>query len=121
MQVSRRVFSTWQGLALPLLALGGLAQLGYWAVVAQDIDRPLDSVCASWDREASIGIALLVPRSTALAETQLDDALYRLRRARNNCRAGRLALAREDYAALRDAHPFPGRSTAETSGKGATP
>lgn len=119
MPANRRTLPTWQRLLLLLLVLGGFAQLGYWAVVAEGIDRPLDSVCASWDREASIGIALLVPRSTALAESQLDDALFQLRRARKNCRAGRLGLAREDYASLRDAYPFPSRSAADASGQGA--
>ncbi len=111
--------STWQRLVLLLLAFGGFAQIGYWSVVAEGHERPLDAVCASWDREASIGIALLVPNQTALAESQLDDALFQLRRARKNCRAGRLDLARQDYALLRDAHPFPNRSAVDASGRGA--
>jgi hypothetical protein len=116
-----RALSTWQRLLLLLLAIGGFAQVGYWAVVAEGIDRPLDALCASWDREASIGIALLIPNPTALAESQLDYALFQLRRARRNCRAGWLDLARQDYAALRDAHPFPSRSLVDASGKGARP
>jgi hypothetical protein len=64
-------------------------------------------ICASWDREASIGIAPLVLDSTPLAESRLDDALYRLRRARKNCRAGWLELARQDYTSLRNADRLP--------------
>jgi hypothetical protein len=121
MPASARALSTWQRLLLLLLAIGGFAQVGYWAVVAEGIDRPLDAVCASWDREASIGIALLVPDPGALAESQLDYALFQLRRARRNCRAGWLDLARQDYAALRDAHPYPNRSLVDASGKGGRP
>jgi hypothetical protein len=118
---SVRAFSTWQRLLLLLLAIGGLAQLGYWAAVAEGVDRPLDAVCASWDREASIGIALLVPDPAALAESQLDYALFQLRRARRNCRAGWLDLARQDYANLRNAHPYPNRSLVDAARKGARP
>jgi hypothetical protein len=38
-------------------------------------------------------------RST-LAEAQLTDALFRLKRARKHCRYGFVALARLDYDAL---------------------
>jgi hypothetical protein len=121
MRASTPALSTWQRLLLLLLAIGGFAQIGYWAVVAEGIGRPLDIACTLWDREASIGIALLVPEPTALAESQLDYALFQLRRARKNCRAGRLGLARQDYANLQDTHPFPGRSLLDGSGKGAKP
>ena len=107
MPASTSALSTWQRLVLLLLALGGFALIGYWSVVAEGHERPLDAVCASWDREASIGIALLVPDPAALAEAHLDDALYKLRRARKNCRAARLDLARQDYATLRATYPFP--------------
>ena len=113
--------STWQRLLLLLLAIGGFAQITYWAVVAEGIERPLDQTCAAWDREASSGIATLVPVSTALAESQLDHALFQLRRARKNCRAGWLDIARQDYASLRDAYPVPSRAQVTASGKQAKP
>ena len=121
MHVGGRTLSSWQRLLLLLLAVGGFALTGYWAVVTESVDPPLDVTCASWDREASVGIALLVPDSTPIAEARLDDALYRLRRARKNCRAGWRDLARQDYADLRDAYPFPGRSVADVSSKGRRP
>jgi hypothetical protein len=104
------------------LALVGwaFAQIYSWTGTAEG-DRPLDTVCASWDREASIGIALLVPVTAPLAESQLDYALFQLRRARKNCRAGRPALAREDYLSLSNSHPFPGRSFVDASTTGEKP
>jgi hypothetical protein len=116
---SGRDLFTWQRLLLLLLAILGFGQITYWAVVAEGIEKPLDAVCASWDGEASVGVALLVPRSTALDESRLEDALFRLRRARKNCRAGWLDVARQDYLSLRDDFPFPGRpvATAGTAGK----
>ena len=116
-----RVHLTWQRSLLLLLAVFGIGQIGYWAVVAGGIEKPLDSVCASWDREASVGVALLVPNPTALGESHLDDALFRLRRARKNCRAGWLDIARQDYQSLRDDYPFPGRPMAEASGRKTKP
>jgi hypothetical protein len=110
------MLSTWQRLLLLALTILGIGQIGYWAVVG-DIAKPLDSICASWDREASVGIALLVPETTALAESHLDDALFRLRRARKNCRAGWLDIARQDYEHLRKSHPFPSRSVVDASGR----
>jgi hypothetical protein len=111
------MLSTWQWLLLLALAILGIGQIGYWVVAAGDIDKPLDSICASWDREASVGIALLVPDATALAESHLDDALFRLRRARKNCRAGWFDIARQDYEHLRASYPFPSRSVVDASGR----
>jgi hypothetical protein len=121
MPAHTRSLSTWQRLLLLLLAIGGFAQITYWAVVADGIERPLDQVCAAWDREASSGIATLVPGSTALTESQLDYALFQLRRARKNCRAGWLDIAREDYASLRNAYPVPSHAQVTAFGKQAKP
>jgi hypothetical protein len=62
-----------------------------------------------------------VPNTTALDESRLDDALFRLRRARQNCRAGWLDVARQDYLSLRSEFPFPGRPLAEAKGQTARP
>jgi hypothetical protein len=70
--------------------------------VADHIEKPLDAVCASWDHDSSARVAELVVDPSALGESRLDDALYRLRRARKNCRAGWHDVARQDYSALRD-------------------
>jgi len=91
------------------LVAAGLLQLAWTAFASRGTEVPLDSVCAGWDRQASFGIALLVPHTTAIDEARLDDALYQLRRARKNCRAGWLEAARQDYGALQAAYPFPNR------------
>jgi hypothetical protein len=109
--------SKWQGLLLLSLAIFGLGQIGYWAVAAGDVQRPLDPICAAWDREASVGIAALVADPTPLAESRLDDALLRLRRARQNCRAGWLDVARAEYEHLHDSYPPRGRSLVDASGR----
>ena len=57
-RASVQVLSTWQRLLLLLLAIGGFAQIGYWAVVAEGIDRPIDSLCASWDRRTATALKL---------------------------------------------------------------
>jgi hypothetical protein len=110
-----RMLTTWQRLLLLALTVFGIGQICYWAVVTGDLDKPLDTVCATWDRDVSAGIALLVPDPTALAESHLDDALFRLRRARRNCRAGWLDIARQDYEHLRESYPFPGHSVVDAS------
>jgi hypothetical protein len=99
------VLSTWQRVLLLLLAVGGFAQVTYWAVVTKAVDKPLEGACATWDREASAGVARLVSEPSALAEAQLDHALFQLRRARKNCRAGWFDVARQDYESLRATYP----------------
>jgi hypothetical protein len=91
------------------LVAAGLLQLAWTAFASRGAELPLDPICAAWDREASFGIALLVPYTTAIGESRLDYALYQLRCARRNCRAGWLEAARQDYSALQAAYPFPNR------------
>jgi len=121
-----RTRSTWRWILLLTLAVFGLGQISYWAVVAEDIEKPLDPVCADWDCEASVGIALLVPVSTPLAESHLDDALFRLRRAQElprrlarHCAAGLRASARAlsvpEPAARRPLRPAGGTLTLQHS------
>jgi hypothetical protein len=105
----RALTGSWRRLLLVAGAALGLAQLGYAIVTFAPADPPLDTVCASWDREASMGVALLVPDHTDVSGARLDYALYQLKRARNHCRDGRYDLARQYYDALVAAHPFPGR------------
>jgi hypothetical protein len=107
--------SRWRRLLLLLLAILGVAQIGYWTVAADSVEKPLDPACAAWDRAASIGIAALIPDPTALAQSHLDDALLRLRRARQNCRAGWLDVARRDYEHLRESYPMTGRALVDAS------
>ena len=110
--------ANWSRLLLSALATALLLYLNNWLFVAATSEPARDPRCPAWDRETSIGIALLVPVEGDLAEARLDEALHLLRRARKNCRAGRLDLAQQDYAALQRAHPFPEQRQAD-SGNGA--
>jgi hypothetical protein len=100
---------SWRRTLASALVAAGLMQLAWTAFASRGREVPLDPVCAAWDRQASFGIALLVPQTATLDETRLDDALYQLRRARKNCRVGWLEAARQDYMALQAAYPFPDR------------
>ena len=97
----------WKGMLLSAFAVAALLFANQWLFAAATFAPPLAPQCQAWDRASSVGIALLVPDDSDVAEARLDDALYRLRRARKHCRAGRLDLARQDYDALHRAHPFP--------------
>jgi hypothetical protein len=103
----RALTGTWPRLTLSAVAAAALLYANQWLFAAATFEPPLAPECRSWDRDTSVGIALLVPDDRDVTEARLDDALYRLRRARKNCRAGRLDLARLDYDTLQRAHPFP--------------
>ena len=85
-----------------LLGLAALAfaliECAFWIAHADRPARP--PVCAAWDDMARHTLAPMMHASTVLASRQLNDALTQLRRARQNCHAGRLDLARRDYEAL---------------------
>lgn len=59
-----------------------------------------DARCDELDRIASGAVAALVTERSTSIERQLGDALFRLHRARRNCRFGWPNLAQMDYAAL---------------------
>jgi hypothetical protein len=85
-----------------MLAVGvvtfGVIQVGYWIAHAH---RPVVSgICAEWDADAKHGLAPLM-HQPKLIDHRLLDALTTVRRARHNCAAGRLDLARRDYEAVR--------------------
>ncbi len=80
-----------------ILGLGVFAvHAGRWPV------RPNDIQCDRLDARASAAVAAMVAHRNTFAEAHLGDAVFRLRRARNNCRFGMAALARGDYEALID-------------------
>jgi hypothetical protein len=114
----RLPLANWSRLPLSALAAALLLHLNNLVFVAATSEPARDPRCPAWDRETSIGIALLVPMEGELAEARLDAALHRLRRARKNCRAGRLDLAHQDYAALQRAYPFPDQGPAAQQSEG---
>jgi hypothetical protein len=60
----------------------------------------LDPRCDTWDEIANAALASAIAERNRIPDSQLGDAVFRLRRARRNCKAGWLALARGDYEAL---------------------
>jgi hypothetical protein len=61
---------------------------------------PLHRICQPWDEKATDILARLVHAPGDASLRQAGDVLFRLRRARNHCRAGWLALACQDYNAI---------------------
>jgi hypothetical protein len=61
-----------------------------------------DERCEGWDRAAAAAVAALIAERDATADRLLGDAVFRLRRARKNCRHDLAVLARFDYRALTD-------------------
>lgn len=59
-----------------------------------------DPSCEALDAPASEAVARLVHAHASVSQTRLGDAVFRLRRARKNCRHGFAGLARNDYNAL---------------------
>jgi hypothetical protein len=111
------VTRAWRCMMISALVVAGLLQVAWTAFASRGTEVQLDPVCAAWDRQASFGIALLVPQTTAIDEARLDYALYQLRRARKNCRVGWLEAARQDYTALQANFPFPNRLEKERASR----
>jgi hypothetical protein len=83
-------------LVVALLLLGAfLHETG-----TQAANIPLHQSCNQWDAKAADVVARLVHETTDASLRQAGDALFRLRRARRNCRAGWLALSCQDYHAI---------------------
>ena len=87
-----------------LLGLAALAfaliECAFWIAHA---DRPtVPPECAAWDDTAKRTLAPMMHANRVVTSRQLNDALAQLRRARQNCHAGRLDLARRDYEALKN-------------------
>jgi hypothetical protein len=87
-----------------LLAPAGVLVLGHVGAPAlsRATPRPLAPECEIRDAAASAALAPLIADRDRAIEAQLGDALFRLRRARRNCRHEWVGLARFDYDALLD-------------------
>jgi hypothetical protein len=86
--------------ALALIALVGGGLLYFSFATTADPARPFDPRCETWDDAASAAIARLIASRDQTTEAFFGDAVFRLRRARRNCRSGWVGLARFDYDAL---------------------
>ncbi len=60
----------------------------------------MDSRCELWDMEATAVLAAMIGSRNEMADAQLGDAVFRLRRARTYCRNGFSNMAQLDYDAL---------------------
>jgi hypothetical protein len=106
--------SIWNGLLPWAPAFAALAGCGllylFFATPAAPV-RAFDPRCEPWDDAASAAIARLVAIRDETAEAFFGDAVFRLRRARRNCRAGWVGLARRDYEALYEGRIGPRYAT----------
>jgi hypothetical protein len=87
------------GLMLGLVVTTLLAALAFSAN-AGHATRPLAADCVGPDAAASNAIHRLLGETSAAAESRARDAMFRLQRARKNCRIGLVTLAQRDYAAI---------------------
>lgn len=95
------------GSVLLLLVLGTLIATGVGLLAGEerrDGNTVFDLRCENLDRSASNVVASLILDRNEVTERRLGDALFRLRRARKNCRIGWIELAQLDYQALIDGH-----------------
>ena len=82
----------------------------------------LTRTCAQWHLAASTVVAQLVHSTSDADLRQVNDSIFRMRRARRNCEAGWFALACQDYFAVASSTPsyvtaqrlFPCKRVAET-------
>jgi hypothetical protein len=80
--------------ALVLLAFGA-AQMASAARSAQI--GTLDQRCQAWDRAASEAVTAMMAERNAVADRYLGDTIFRLQRARRNCRHDFVRLAQPVY------------------------
>jgi hypothetical protein len=88
--------------AWPLVVAAAVLVLAAIGTRAQAPQVAFSPQCAAWDAAASTTLAALIADRRDVAEARLGDALFRLRRARRNCRHDFVGLARLDYDALID-------------------
>src|SRR5262245_31455183 len=94
---------SWSTAAYVSAGLIVIAVIGTFALferAASRTDTSINTACEPWDSVASEAVARLVTDSSDTAARQLGDAVFRLRRARKNCRLGWVGLACQDYRAV---------------------
>lgn len=70
------------------------------AVAQTPASVSLDPACLHWDKEAAEVVAHLSRDINDVSLRQASDAVFRLRRARGNCRGGWINFACLDYRAI---------------------
>jgi len=104
-----------------LCALGGYASVAAVLLLGAYLHHetvraaalPLNPACTRWDVMAADTVARLVHEPADASLRQAGDALFKLRRARSNCRTGWLALSCLDYRAIARLRPDPGQPIAQ--------
>jgi hypothetical protein len=91
----------WRWMLVIGAATFGVVLCGYW--IAHTHHRVVSGICVEWDAVAKRALAPLT-REPKPIDRRL---LAALRRARHNCAAGRLDLARRDYEAVRTLYAPP--------------
>jgi hypothetical protein len=94
--------SPWKGLAFIAVAVAAAVAVVHLVPAhgTKSRDRSIDVRCESWDRAASAIVGGLVAEREEVAQMQLRVALFRLLRARRNCRQGWVETAWTDYDAV---------------------
>jgi hypothetical protein len=87
-----------------LLVMAGAVGAAYLVPPAKSTEAggSLAAQCEAWDAAASAELAKLIAVRSEAVEARLADAVFRLRRARKNCRHQWLNLARLDYVSIVD-------------------
>lgn len=94
----------WRWMLLVGATTFGMVLCGFW--IAHAHHRIVSGICVEWDGDAKRALVPLT-REPKLIDRRLIEALTTLRRARHNCAAGRLDLARRDYEAVRALYAPP--------------
>ena len=63
------------------------------------------TACGLWDKKAVEGITPLLYEDSAVTDLKLNEAFTQLRRARAYCKAGWVAVAKQDYESLHRTFP----------------
>jgi len=93
----RGVIAAWALVAVAFVAYASLSQRAELKEQTAAKDAPS---CMQWHQAAS-GAVMRLAQSTLDAELrQINDAVFRIRRARQNCEEGWLSLACQDYDAV---------------------
>jgi hypothetical protein len=86
--------------SLAIALIAGAITVTFVDLRGRSSDAAIDPICEPWEAAASSAVARLVEDTSDAAARQLGDAVFRLRRARKNCRIGWVNLACQDYRAL---------------------